>query len=63
MDLDEALKLLHGGVAGLEEWNRRRSDGEQIPSLRGANLRDAYLSGVVLSGAELSVRHNLAVNV
>jgi hypothetical protein len=62
MNQDEALSLL--GAAQVEKWNKLRSEGEQIPSLaaaelrdvdlRGANLRGADLGGAVLCGAKLS---------
>jgi TIR domain/Pentapeptide repeats (8 copies) len=69
MDHDEALKLLGGGPEGIAEWNRRRSAGEEIPDLSGAdlsaaklgpldpikpNIRGAHLSGADLSGSDLS---------
>ena len=63
MDLDEALELLKGGEDGVREWNRRRDEGEEIPSLREtdlhdadlrhANLRNAHLQRADLSGAKL----------
>ncbi len=58
MDLDEALRLLRGGTEGVTEWNRRRSEGEEIPELTeadltGANLRGANLTGANLRGANL----------
>ncbi|MHC4620693.1 MAG: pentapeptide repeat-containing protein [Planctomycetota bacterium] len=59
MTKEEALKLLRGGEEGVEEWNRRRAEGEEIPSLKkvdltGADLRRANLSGADLSDATLS---------
>jgi TIR domain/Pentapeptide repeats (8 copies) len=54
MDRDEALKLLKGGWQGIREWNRRRSEGETIPHLGGADLRGARLHQADLSGADLS---------
>jgi hypothetical protein len=57
VDKEEALRLLKEGQ--VEEWNRRRSSGEEIPSLeeadlRGANLFEANLSEANLSRADLS---------
>lgn len=54
MDKDEALKLLKGGPAGIQEWNKRRDDGEEIPDLWGVDLRGANLHGVNLSEAQLT---------
>ncbi len=53
MDRDQALKLLKGGEDGVEEWNRRRGEGEEIPDLGEANLHEANLSGADLRGANL----------
>jgi hypothetical protein len=53
MDRDEAMKLLKGGRERVGEWNRRRSEGEAIPDLRGAQLDGADLSGADLVGADL----------
>ncbi len=53
MDRDEALRLLRGGEEGVAEWNRRRSEGEEIPDLGGADLRGADLIKTDLSGASL----------
>jgi hypothetical protein len=33
MDCDEALGLLKGGQKAVEEWNRWRGSGEEIPTL------------------------------
>ena len=41
MDRDEALRLLRGGEEGVAEWNRLRSEDEEIPDLTGANLTKA----------------------
>jgi hypothetical protein len=49
MTPDKALKLLKSGQKGIQEWNGRRKNGEEIPSLRQTDL-----SGVDLSGADLS---------
>jgi uncharacterized protein YjbI with pentapeptide repeats len=59
MERDEALTLLRGGEEGIAEWNRRRSAGEEIPDLTGANLREAHLrgahpNGAIFTGADLS---------
>jgi uncharacterized protein YjbI with pentapeptide repeats len=54
MDRDEALRLLQGGREGIAEWNRRRSAGEEIPDLDGADFIRADLVGANLSGADLS---------
>ncbi|MCH7591408.1 MAG: toll/interleukin-1 receptor domain-containing protein [Planctomycetes bacterium] len=53
MTRDEALKLLRGGVAGVAEWNRRRANGEEIPSFVNADLTHANLAGANLSDARL----------
>jgi hypothetical protein len=58
VDRDEAVRLLRGGEQGIAEWNRRRSNGEKIPDLRGAVLRGADLRGADLRGAHLE-RANL----
>jgi hypothetical protein len=42
MDRDEVLGLLRGGR--IEEWNRRREAGEEVPDLERANLEGANLS-------------------
>ena len=57
MDRDEALKLLKGGPEGIREWNRRREDGEAIPSLEGAGLDVADLTHANLSNANLAGSH------
>ena len=61
VDREEALRLLKEGQ--VEEWDRRRSTGEEIPSLEKANLGranlidanliDANLGGANLDGANL----------
>jgi len=38
VDRDDALSLLRGGEQKIAEWNRRRSTGEEIPSLDQADL-------------------------
>lgn len=53
MDRDTALELLRGGPKGIEEWNRRREEGEEIPSLERASLIDAHLEGADLTSAHL----------
>jgi hypothetical protein len=53
MDRDEALRLLRGGRDGVEEWNRRREEGEETPDLIHANLIRADLSNADLRGADL----------
>ena len=53
MDREEALKLLRDGSKGSEEWNRRRSEGEDIPNLRDASLRSADLHSANLRSANL----------
>lgn len=63
MDLDEALKLLKGGVEGTEAWNRRRDAGEEIPNLEGANLEGADLGGADLSDANLSEANLIGANL
>ncbi|MHC4620113.1 MAG: pentapeptide repeat-containing protein [Planctomycetota bacterium] len=52
MDREEALKLLRGGPAGIAEWNRRRREGERIPSLEEAHLNKADLSKADLHEAD-----------
>ena len=54
MDRDEALRLLRGGAEGIEEWNRRRGTGEDLPNLSRTVLNGADLSGADLSGAILA---------
>jgi hypothetical protein len=51
MHPDVALKLLRGGTKGIDEWNRRRNAGEEIPDLSGACFRNADLSGANLRDA------------
>jgi len=53
MDLNEAQRLFEGGPEGIEEWNRRRQQGESIPDLREVDLWHKDLSGINLSGARL----------
>lgn len=53
MDRDEALKLLRSGRHGIDEWNQRRANGEEIPLLDGVDLSHAALSGVDLGSAQL----------
>ena len=53
MDYEEAMKLLRGGPKGIEEWNRRREEGEDIPDLSCADLSGANLSGANLMRALL----------
>lgn len=48
MNRDEALGLLKRGPDGVQEWNRRRDAGEDIPSLEGADLAGADLRGAHL---------------
>jgi uncharacterized protein YjbI with pentapeptide repeats len=67
MDRDEALKLLKGGPEGIDEWNRKRVFGEEIPSLleadfctadlRAADLRAADLRAAQLFCADLRCAH------
>ena len=62
MDRDEALKLLGAGAKGIAEWNRRRTEGEEIPRLLAAALVGDYFEGADLSRANLrDVRLNGAV--
>ncbi len=63
MDRDEALRLLRGGAEGIEEWNRRRDAGEDIPELLDAVLDGANLSGANLSGANLSGANLIGANL
>lgn len=63
MDREEAIRLLKGGIEGVREFNRRRDDGEELPSLEDADLENQQLSfydrntrevvAVNLSGARL----------
>jgi len=53
VDREEALRLLKGGTEGVAEWNRRREEGEEIPSLKGAVLIGAVLIEADLSDANL----------
>ena len=48
MDRDEALKLLEGGKEGVEEWNRRKAEGQEIPSISCVGM------GVSLSNCNLA---------
>jgi hypothetical protein len=50
MNRDAALRLLRGGPEGIAEWNRRRSAGEEIPDLIGADLSGVNLGGGVNLG-------------
>jgi hypothetical protein len=50
---DEALELLKGGEEGVNEWNRLRKAGEEIPSFVRANLSEADLSKANLGRADL----------
>lgn len=59
MDRNEALDLLRGGRESVAEWNRRRNEGEAIPtlefaSLHGLQLREVDFSGAYLHGANFS---------
>ncbi len=59
MTREEALKLLKGGLYGIAEWNRRRDENEEIPTLSDVdlsriNLGEADLSRVCLRRANLS---------
>jgi|GEM_PF-1029955 len=54
MDREEALAILRcGGEGTIQEWNRRRAKGEEIPDLSGADLEGTDLRGADLSGTEL----------
>jgi len=60
MNREEALKLLRGGKKGVEEWNRRRAVGEEIPNLENVNLSvvdllEIDLGGVSFYGAHLDL--------
>ncbi|PKK85069.1 MAG: hypothetical protein CVT49_00580 [candidate division Zixibacteria bacterium HGW-Zixibacteria-1] len=55
MDRDEAVKLLRGGPKGIEEWNRRRVEGENVPNLLDVNLRSAILRNANLSRINLRI--------
>jgi hypothetical protein len=62
MDREEALKLLKGGKEGIDQWNRRRWNGEEIPDLLGADLAMDYLGLANLSGAGLMMANlNFAI--
>jgi uncharacterized protein YjbI with pentapeptide repeats len=50
---DDAIALLKGGPDGVLDWNTRRANGEQIPSLENADLFRADLTGANLSRADL----------
>jgi hypothetical protein len=63
MDRDEALKLLRGGPAGIQEWNRRRESGEDIPDLCRADLGGADLGGANLGAANLIGANLRGVNL
>ncbi|APW61893.1 toll/interleukin-1 receptor domain-containing protein [Paludisphaera borealis] len=54
MDRDEALRLLTGGEEGVRKWNEHRQVGGEIPSLVGADLREADLRRANLFRADLS---------
>lgn len=69
MTRDEAIKMLQCGLAGVKAWNRKRQAGEEIPSLKGADLHGTYLGSFFqgvsfIPGANLSnvdlTRANLA---
>lgn len=50
MKLDEAVRLLRGGREGIQEWNRRRSAREEVPSLRGVDLSGTDLANLIVTG-------------
>ena len=50
MNRDEAIELLKGGRKGIEEWNRRREAGEEIPELDSAGLSDAGFGVLPVEG-------------
>ena len=56
MNRDEAMRLLRGGPEGIEEWNRRVAEGEDVADLKNAflinaDLREVDLRGTFLVGA------------
>lgn len=55
MERDAGLKLLRGGPDGIQEWNRLREEGAEIPFLSAADLRGAYLAGADLRFASLAL--------
>jgi hypothetical protein len=62
MDRDEAIKLLKGGEEAIDEWNRRRKVGEEIPDMSGAELSGVLLSTANLSGANLREAQLIGAN-
>ncbi len=53
MTREEAECLLRMGSAGVDEWNRRRAEGEPVPSLREVDVMSGDLTGINLSGVRL----------
>ncbi len=53
MTREEAERLLGLGIAGVGEWNRRRAEGDPVPSLREVDVSSADLTGINLSGVRL----------
>ena len=57
MNRDEALKLLRGGLKGVEEWNRWKAEahagGDELPDLSSADFSSADFSSADFSGTDL----------
>ena len=53
MDRDEAERLLKGGEEGIREWNRRRIEGADPPSMRRADLTNTDLTEAAMHGMDL----------
>jgi uncharacterized protein YjbI with pentapeptide repeats len=54
MDRNEALDLLRTGRDGVIKWNQRRREGDAVPDLSLAPLRQVDLLGADLSGTNLA---------
>ena len=74
MTQDQAVEMLKGGKDGIAEWNRLRQEvhdgsyfdweqGNDIPSLGGANFRNTDLTGADLTGARLIGAHFFETNL
>ena len=51
---ERAVKMLKGGVPGIEAWNLFRQCESYVPTLQGADLSGRNLSGANLVGVDLS---------
>lgn len=63
MTREEAERLLCMGSAGVNEWNRRRAEGDLIPKLREVVVLSDDLTGINLSGVRLLAGWFVGVNL